>query len=153
MFNPVYQDLVKHELPRQHGDGLCVLLTGSWFQHHFSSVFSLYREQATPTSIILEVDLADRCRAPVEKLAATYSVDHRGAKPERIDTLPGMVAWRGGSLAEGRLELLAEPPAQLIGPELHPSTLVRVEARIDPHSFTQRLHYRWRWTSCANLTR
>ena len=53
------------------------LLTGSCFNHHFSAVFSLYRDRETPECIVLDVDIADRCRGPVEKLAATYVVSGR----------------------------------------------------------------------------
>jgi hypothetical protein len=147
VFNPVYQELVKHELPQDRGPGLCLLLTGSCFQHHFSAVFSLYRDRVMPSSIVFDVDLADRCRAPIKKLAATYSVNHIEGEPELIDACPRAVAWRGGPLGEGMLELLAEPPALVARPEpLQSSTWVQVEARIDPQTFTQRLHYRWRWT-------
>jgi hypothetical protein len=152
--NPVYQELVKHELPRDHGPGLCLLLTGSAFQHHFSAVFSLYREGLSPGLIVLDVDLADRTRAPIQLLAATYAVHHATGRPGLVDASPTAVAWRGGPLGEGTLELLAEPPARLGRPEARPSsTSVRIEARVDPKTFTQRLHYRWRWTSCAALTR
>jgi len=154
VFNPVYQELVKHELPKALHPGLCMLLTGSCFQHHFSAVFSLYRDRAMPSSIVLDIDLADRCRAPIKKLAATYSVHHILGKPELFDVCPTAIAWRGGPLGAGMLELLAEPPAVLARPEpRQSSTSVRAEARIDPGTFTQRLHYRWRWTSCADLTR
>jgi hypothetical protein len=154
VFNPVYQELVQHELPKDRGPGLCLLLTGSCFEHHFSAVFSLYRDPVMASSIVFEVDLADRCRAPIKKLAATYSVDHSEGKPERFDAGPSAAAWRGGTLGEGMLELLAEPPARVIAAHSNQtSTSAQVEAWIDPQTFTQRLHYRWRWTNCADLTR
>jgi hypothetical protein len=154
VFNPVYQELVQHELPAHQGAGLCVLLTGSAFQHHFSAVFGLYRDRTKPSSIILDVDLADRVRAPIALLAVTYSIHRKGGNPELIDATAGTLAWRGGSLGDGTLELLADPPARLGTPEARQwSTIVRVEARIDPQTFTQRLHYCWRWTSCADATR
>jgi hypothetical protein len=169
VFNPVYQELVEHEVPKDRGPGLCLLLTGSCFEHHFSAVFSLYRDPVMPSSIVFEVDLADRCRAPIKTLAATYSVDHvgqafqpdvrlqsltYGAIPPAVSLGPSSVAWRGGTLGDGVLELLAEPPARVIAAESNQSsTSVQVEAWIDPQTFTQRLHYFWRWTSCADLTR
>ena len=75
--NPVYQEIVPHELAHERRTGVCALLTGSCFDHHFSAVFSLYRELKTPQCIVLDVDVADRCRGSIEKLAATYSVSER----------------------------------------------------------------------------
>jgi hypothetical protein len=150
VFNPVYQELVKHELTGGKGPGLCVLLTGSAFQHHFSAVFSLYRDRARPSSIVLDVDLADRSRAPIKTLAATYSIHHIEGKPETeiIGATSGAVAWRGGPLGDGMLEMLPEPPARLAWSDARLlAKFVRVEARIDIQTFTQRLRYRWRWTS------
>jgi hypothetical protein len=152
--NPVYQELVKHELPRGQGPGLCVLLTGSSFQHHFSAVFGLYCDRAMPSAVVLEVNLADRCRMPIKTLAATYSVDHVDGEPGRFDARAHAVIWRGGPLGDGTLELLAEPPASVSARQMgDASTVLRVEGWIDPKTFTQRLNYRWRWTSCADLTR
>jgi hypothetical protein len=154
VFNPVYQELVKHELPGEKAPGLCLLLTGSAFQHHFSAVFTLHGEGSRPFSIVLDVDLADRTRAPITMLAATYVVRHVKGPPRIVTATPGAVAWRGEPLGEGTLELLAEPPGRLGKPEPRDSfTSVRVEATVDPGTFTQRLRYRWRWTSCADLTR
>jgi hypothetical protein len=146
--DPVYQELVKHELSPDAGDRICVLLTGSYFQHHFSAVFSVYRDQVTPSSIVLDVDLADRCRAPTQMVAATYAVDHVEGNPLPFVADSGSVVWRGGPLDHGVLELVADPPAVLATPVIRESsTLVRATARIDSGSFTHRLHYRWRWTS------
>jgi hypothetical protein len=151
VLNPVFQELVKHELPAERGPGLCVLLTGSCFEHHFSAVFSLCRDQAAPASVAFEVDLADRCRAPIRKLAATYSVVHDAPKPEFLG--PGRTAatWHGGSLGAATLELVIEPRAKLA--PLSTASEVQIDASIDPEAFTQRLRYRWRWTSCADRTR
>jgi hypothetical protein len=154
VINPVYQEFAQHVLAKDLGDGLCLLLTGSSFQHHFSAVFSLYRDRLSPSSIVLDVDLADRCREPIQKLAATYSVDYTGGQPELLDARPGAVAWRGGMLGEGLLELRAQPQTRV--ERIEPRDLsasVQVEARIDPQTFTQRLHYQWRWTKRAGLTR
>ncbi|MFI5454998.1 MAG: hypothetical protein ACHRXM_06060 [Isosphaerales bacterium] len=154
VLNPVYQELVRHELPMDHDPGLCLLMTGSYLEHHFSAVFRLQRDPAMPSRIVLDVDVADRCRTPVKKLAATYQVHDCEGNPLQIDAGPHRIAWRGGRLGPGILELVAEPPAVVTRPEPHQSSVsVRVEATIDPQTFTQRLHYCWRWTSCAGLTR
>jgi hypothetical protein len=152
--NPVYQEVVPHELSAGPGEGLCALLTGSCLNHHFSAVFSLYREPEMTGCIVFDVDVADRCRGPVEKLAATYVVGGslRGAGPKQVSAKS--VEWQGEAPHHGRLELIAIPIATV---EL--STLssgepcAQIRAEIDPESHTQRLRYRWRWASNSELTR
>jgi hypothetical protein len=151
VFNPVFQELVEHELPAARRPGLCVLLTGSYFEHHFSAVFSLCRDRTAPHAIALEVDLADRCRAPIKKLAATYSVCHGEPEPEFSGPSLTAAVWRGGSIGAATLELLVEPRARLA--PLSTAHEVQIDAGIDPDTFTQRLRYRWRWTSSADRTR
>jgi hypothetical protein len=147
VLNPVYQDFARHELPRDRGTGLCLLLTGSCLEHHFSAVFSLYRDRCMPSRIVFDADIADRCRAPIRMLAATYDVSHIQGKSQLIDASPDRMAWSGGPLGEGLLELIADRPAMLAPPELHDSgNWVRAQAWINPDGFTQRLRYRWCWT-------
>ena len=153
--NPVYQAFVPHELAHDRGQGLCALLTGSCFDHHFSAVFCLYTDPEMPRCVVFEVDLADRCRGSIDKLAATYLISHAAADSARpIGAGSSVVAWQSASPGDGLLELIAMPPA-LIGDPTPFSTATRVEvlARIDPSTHTQRLHYRWRWASCGDLTR
>jgi len=147
VFNPVYQELVPHELPEELRPGLCVLLTGSCFEHHFSAVLSLYRDRAIPSRVVLDVDVADRCRAPIAKLAATYHVHYQGAVHATLGARPGALAWDFGPRGDATLEFLALPPATIGEPSPSPRSTVQVDAVIDPRSHTQRLHYRWRWTS------
>jgi hypothetical protein len=148
VLQPVYQELVPHELPEELGTGLCVLLTGSVFQHHFSAVFSLYRDRIVPSRVILDVDVADRCRAPIARLAATYDVDDQGAAHRRVDTSPSAVAWQFGPRGESMLELVAHPPATVAAEHSTSSShRVHVDAAIDSRVHTQRLHYCWRWTN------
>jgi len=154
VLNPVYQELVRHKPPAARGTGLCLLLTGSYLEHHFSAVFRLLRDQAMPSWVVLDVDVADRCRAPVHKLAATYRVHDGEGKPLLIDAGPHRIAWSGGRLGSGMLELMAEPPARVAAEGEHAfRTTVQVEAQIDPLTKTQRLHYCWRWTSDVALRR
>jgi len=154
VLNPVYQELVRHELPNDRGPGLCLLLTGSYLEHHFSAVFRLQRDPAMPSRIVLDIDVADRCRAPVKKLAATYQVHDSKGKPLLIDAGAHRIAWRDGRLGSGMLELLVEPLARVAAEEEHSfCTSVQIEAQIDPRTKTQRLHYCWRWTSDVALTR
>jgi hypothetical protein len=153
LLNPVYQELVRHELPVERGPGLCLLLTGAAHKHHFSAVFLLQSDQAMPPRIVLDVDVADRCRTPEETLAATYLVHHDEQEPLLAEPGSHRIAWRGGRLGQGMLELLARPPSVITTPQQCRSfTSVRVEARTDPRTFTHRLHYSWRWTSDADDT-
>jgi hypothetical protein len=152
--NPVYQAFVPHELARDRGLGLCALLTGSCFNHHFSAVLSLYPDPEMPLRVVFELDLADRCRGSIDKLAATYLVSDAAGTSRPLLTSSDRVVWQGASPGDGLLELIAMPPAIIGDPTLlSTSTRVQVQARIDASTHTQRLHYRWRWASCADLTR
>ena len=149
--NPLYQELVPHELAHSRGRGICALLTGSCFEHHFSAVFSLGRDQDAPERIVLDIDAADRCRGPVEMLAATYIVSCANATIETRNATDSSLVWR---VAGGILELVALSPAIIDEPGSSGEGIkVQVQARIDPNTHTQRLHYRWRWASCPDLTR
>jgi hypothetical protein len=149
--NPFYQELVLHELAVDRGRGICVLLTGSCFDHHFSAVFSLGRDKEAPDRVVFDIDVADRCRGPVEKLAATYVVSCADAAIETRSTAANSLVW---GVAAGDLELVALPPARILDPSSGSEGLkVQVQARIDPNTHTHRLHYRWRWASCPDLSR
>ncbi len=147
VLNPVYQEMVPHELPDGLRPGLCVLLTGSYFEHHFSAVFSLYRDQSIPSRVVLDVDVADRCRAPIAELAATYDVDYEGAAYAVPDDRPYTITWQFGPHGDAILELLAIPQATIGEPNSSHPSRVQINAAIDPQTHTQRLHYCWRWTS------
>jgi hypothetical protein len=152
--DPVYQEIVQHELAEEPGSGLCALLTGSCFNHHFSAVFSLHRDLETPEWTVLEVDIADRCRGPVEKLAATYFVSGEAARTRASRSTNGSVAWEGVDLRRGLLELIAHTPATVeVSRSSSARDRVEIRAKIDPETHTQRLRYRWRWTSSSDLTR
>ena len=102
--NPVYQELVPHELASDPARGICALLTGSCFDHHFSAVFSLGRDRDAPESVVLEIDVADRCRGPVEKLAATYLVTGH-SKDAAIETVRASASSLTWIVDGGILEL------------------------------------------------
>ncbi len=153
--NPAYQEIVPHELEHHGREGLCALLTGSCFDHHFSAVFSLFRDREMPQFIVLDVDVADRCRGPVEKLAATYVVSGLSLSPDARQNSTNSLCWRGSDASgAGLLELIAVPPASIS--EETPASVgsrVQVRAIVDPKIHTQRLCYRWRWASNSGLTR
>jgi hypothetical protein len=152
--NPVYQEVVPHGFAGETGTGLLALLTGSCLNHHFSAVFSLYCEPEAAGCIVLDVDVADRCRGPVEKLAATYVIGAKsfGVEPKHVSA--HSVEWRSEDPQHGRIALIAIPFATV---DLRTSSsgemCVQIQARIDPESHTQRLRYRWRFTSSSDVTR
>ena len=148
--SPVYQDIQRHQ--SAPGSGLCLLLTGTLSKHHFSAVISLGRDTDRPGGLTLDVDIADRCRAPVEHLTATYTVRLNSGKLGRSG--PDAITWDNVGAEMGRLGIEAVAPSTLVLAEAGRSaTRVQVMAAIQPGSFTHRLHYRWRWTSSCGLTR
>ena len=56
----------------------------------------------------IKVDVADRCRGPIEALASTYTVDARS--DDLIDASPSIAAWE---LWPDRLTFAATEPAQV----------------------------------------
>jgi hypothetical protein len=148
--SPVYQEVHRHE-PRG-GTGLCLLLTGLWFDHHFSAAVSLAAEPAQSDAFALDFDVADRCRAPIESLAATYVLGlDSGALAEAS---PDRIAWNLDGPSIGRLELLADSPCSVVLAEAGRQAMrVQVLAAIRSGDFTHRLRYRWRWTNSVARTR
>jgi hypothetical protein len=147
--SPVYQEIQRHKL--LDAPGLCGLLTGQLAQHHFSAVVNLFRDAEQSHRLVLDIDIADRCRNPVENLAATYLV--RLDSGELADASPRLIAWNPGGPSRGRLELIAEPPSLLALAEAgRHATRVQALAMIQPGTFTHRLRYRWRWTSVPSLS-
>jgi hypothetical protein len=148
--SPVYQDLQLHG--SDTGRSLCLLLTGLFFKHHFSAAVTLATDPQRAGRILLDYDVADRCRSPVESLAATYLVGFDSGALASAD--PGRIAWHVAAPTPGLLELVAPPPASLaLGEAGRRGTLVQVLASIQPGSFTHRLRYCWRWTSDEESSR
>jgi len=148
--SPVYQEIRRHDT--FGGAGRCLLLTGTFFQHHFSAAISLSVDPEWPDSPVLDIDVADRCRGHIATLAATYTVRLDSGALE--DASPQAITWDAFGSEERRLELEAVAPSTLALAEAgRNATRVQVLAAIDPGSFTHRLRYRWRWTSSSGLTR
>ncbi len=148
--SPVYQEVQRHG--SQGASGLCLLLTGLWFSHHFSAAVTFATDPSEPDVRTLDFDVADRCRTPIQSLAATYRL---GLDSGAIaDASPDRIAWNLGASRPGRLELLADSPCSLVLAEAGRQALrVQVLASLQPGAFTHRLRYRWRWTSSADRTR
>jgi hypothetical protein len=148
--DPVYQDAQLHGAIR--GPALCLLLTGNCHNHHFSAAVTLARDMDRPCTARLDFDVADRCRANVESLAATYLVGLDSGALVAAD--PERIAWEVADPIPGRLELVAGPSAMLALAEAgRKAARVQILARIQPGAFTHRLRYGWRWTSTDALTR
>jgi hypothetical protein len=148
--SPVYQEIQRHE--NSIGSALCLLLTGTFFKHHFSAVVTLGADPDRTDWLTLEIDVADRCRTAVECLAATYTVKlDSGAL---ADAGPHAIIWENVGRSHCRLELIAIAPSTLALAEAgRNATRVQALAAIQTGSYTHRLHYRWRWTSNSGLTR
>jgi hypothetical protein len=139
--SPVYQDLQNHPAPE--GDRL--LLTGQATPHHFSAVVTAYRRD--PIAVIA-FDIADRCRAPIAFLAATYLAPLGSSA--LIDASPEGITWGGSALGRGRLEFKAGGGGTVVLAEAgRQATRVQALARLDPATHTQRLIYSWCWTPPA----
>jgi hypothetical protein len=146
VLSPVYQELQRHEPAGEVSGGICLLLTGLLFQHHFSAAISLQRDRNDPAWSVLEFDLADRCRAPVDSLAATYLV--RLGSSALVDANPQAIRW--DLAGSGSLELSCDPPGTMALAEAGRAAVrVQALAHVDPAQFTHRLRYRWRWRASS----
>ena len=146
--SPVYQEFHHHELAGDPASGLCVLLTGHLFQHHFSAAVRVFLDPDDPSSGILEIDIADRCRSPVQSLAATYLV--RLGSGALADANSETIVWRGSPEMEPGFELdfHCDPPSTLgLAEAGRIATRVQAVAALTPGAFTHRLRYCWRWRS------
>jgi hypothetical protein len=137
--SPSYQEL--HHDPDQ--DPRQVLLVGKFGPHHYSAVFALREEVADSgaRSLLLDVDVADRCRTPAPVLACTYAV--RSIAP--FASLEGGAVAFGSapSPAEEFFRIEAEPPVGLhVRPHgLGGGSLVQLTVATDPAAATHRLRY------------
>ena len=75
--SPVYQELHRHTFAGDDDRGVCLLLTGRLFHHHFSAAVTVSADHDQDDAVIVDFDVADRCRADVSSLAATYLVAPR----------------------------------------------------------------------------
>ena len=137
--SPAYQDVQPH-----FADGhVCALLTGQSTPHHFSAVVTA---RCVGPDVSIAVDVADRCREPVEVLAATYLVQLGSS--DLIDAGPERVVWGGDALGQGRLEFTTTGGVDSVALSEAGRRATRVQAiaRLVPSTHTRRLFYCWRWT-------
>jgi len=134
--SPAYQQLHL----QQDGPRASALLVGQSGPHHFSAAFTV-REEADV--IVVEADVADRCRSGNVVLSCTYVVE--ATSGDLLDADPARAAW---SLRDsGRLAFEVTAPGSLALAEGgRRGTQVQAGARIDPETRTHRCQYLWRWT-------
>lgn len=136
---PVYQQLHLDQDARGNGRGL---LVGQAGPHHFSGAF-LVSEQEHGTTI--DVDVADRCSAPIEALAATYLIEASAAHLAAGEV--NSLEWHH---PETRVIFEPEAPTTVAAHESGQGSIrFQALARLDPSLQTQRFRYRWIWTHPA----
>lgn len=144
--SPAYQEIQPHSLGDQPDSPLCVLLTGKLFEHHFSAAVTFSINPARPGGVVVDWDVADRCRSPVSYLAATYQTPL--GPGDLADAGPYAIRWNGDRLGRGSLELLGGPPENLALTEAgRTGTRVQAVAKVEASAFTHRLRYRWLWSA------
>ncbi|WP_435006763.1 hypothetical protein P12x_004250 [Tundrisphaera lichenicola] len=137
--SPAYQQLEFQE----RGSGLQALLVGQSGPHHFSAVFSV---EESPGGADIAVDMADRCRSPIEALACTYWVD--AVSGDLLEADSSHIRWGIGS---GHLDFQASAPSSAQLSEAgRRATRVQATAALDRGSNTQRCLYQWRWRAVAS---
>ncbi len=94
VISPAYQDVQAHVLD----EAPCLLLTGQATPHHFSSVVTC-RTAPGACETVFDWDIADRCRASIEVLAATYLVPFGSSA--LVDAGPERIVWSVEALAMG----------------------------------------------------
>jgi hypothetical protein len=116
-----------------------VLLVGQSGPHHFSAVFAM--EETDFEQVSIKVDVADRCRGPVDALASTYNVAATSSNLVGAD--PTLAAWDFGS---DRLTFSSVPPAQIVLAEAgRQGTQIQALASPAQDSPTRRFLYTWHW--------
>lgn len=136
--SPAYQQL--HFQAGGPGEPALALLVGQSGRHHFSAAFAVKEMGGEAVEVV--VDVADRCREPIEALACTYRVDLPSGDLVAAD--PVRAEW---SISGGRLAFEAMPPGRIgLAEAGRSATHVQAEARIDPDARTQRCVFLWRWT-------
>lgn len=153
--SPTYQELflrAGEETDLDTGDPLPqALLVGRFGNHHFSAVFSVDGGRVAHTDrwqrrSLVRVNIADRCPAGLDSLAASYLVSTWAGLPK---TSRGLVAnWilPGGEVeAEFAMSDFARTSGRLALTEARPpwSVMAQAQARLLPGEPTQSCEYSW----------
>ena len=154
--SPAYQQI---HLEADKAKGVVrAFLVGQSGPHHFSAAFEVADR---PHGAVIDIDVADRCRAPVAYLAATYTIEpspgvwtqetHAQADPDSA-TDPAVAARSALVLTcehpHARLIFEADHPARHAAEEAgHGAVRVQALAHTNPADQTHRFRYRWRWVN------
>ena len=146
--SPAYQQI---HLEEDKAAGVVhAFLVGQSGPHHFSAAF---RIEDRPHGAVVDVDVADRCRAPVEYLAATYNVDGSPGTWSEEATAAGDPAARRALVLtcehpHARLSFEADHPGRHLVEEAgHGAVRVQALAHTAAGERTHRFRYRWRWVT------
>ena len=116
-----------------------------------SAVVTISDDPERAGGVIVDFDVADRCRAEVASLAATYLV--RLGSSELRDAGAHAIAWADDRLGPGALKLESDAGATLALAEAgRRCTRAQALARLEDGSFTHRLRYRWCWARTPRPT-
>lgn len=154
--SPAYQQ-IHLEQDRQRGV-VRAFLVGQSGPHHFSAAFEVAER---PHGAVIDVDVADRCRQPVEYLAATYLVEPtpgaytgEARAPSDPDAEAGPAAAARDAIVltcerpHGRLIFEADPPGRPMAEEAgHGAVRLQALAHVIESNQTHRFRYRWRWVT------
>lgn len=134
--SPAYQQLhLQHDNSRA-----MALLVGQSGPNHFSAAFTVRQEDG---AIVVDVDVADRCRSGITALACTYLVE--ATSGDLLDADPIRASWALPDLGRLAFEVLA-PGTLALAEGGRRGTQVQAGARIDHDAQTHRCQYHWRWT-------
>ncbi|WZO96902.1 hypothetical protein EP7_003909 [Isosphaeraceae bacterium EP7] len=137
--SPAYQEVQEHP-----GDSFVrLLLTGQSTPHHFSAVLTVQRNGG---EVRAEFDVADRCRAQVEALAATYQLD--AVSSDLVAGSPDRLIWQCPDWGIGTLELEPlEGATTCLAETGRIGSIAQCLAQLNPADYTHRLRYAWTWKS------
>jgi hypothetical protein len=122
------------------------LLVGQSGPHHFSAVFTVAEG---PGGATVEVDVADRCRSPIEALASSYWIDLPAIR--LVDADASTVVWQPDPAREDLLRFEGADSCRVAMAEAgRRAAKVQAEARLAEGTATQRFLYRWRWVTAPN---
>lgn len=145
VINPTYQQI---HLDKDGKGGVRAMLVGQSGPHHFSAVFHVYEDEGGAT---IDVDVADRCLAPMHALAATYAVDASHGQWGTVTATDRQGREHTNIVLDAsnpvcHLVFEVDPPGRTA---LDAGNLARVRvqalAHLDPSQNTQRFRYRWSW--------
>jgi len=148
VLSPVYQE-VQHHAFDDDDHRVRLLLTGLMDKHHFSAVLTV---STNDDGTSVDFDVADRCRADVTSLAATYDVRLAAGDLEAVDA--SSARWTDPNGGDDWTITAAEP-ARLAIAERGPRAIqAQVLATLAPPGvFTHRLRYGWSLASRSGRTR